>query len=423
MKNVWLVMKHDASVILRQPSFWILAVLLPILLVAFQALAIFKGGEASQAGKSEAQAAVPASLPAIGLVDPAGLLAHFPPGFAADSFVRFADEATARTALKTGIVEQAVYIPEDYLTSGQVTVYDKDFQILSGGSATGVAFSANNAWILGYLIGYNLTGDAQLITALHNPTPGDLAQKHVLNPKVEASTENRALADLVSRLVPYAFYFLLVMGSSYLMRSVVAEKENRTAEVLLVSLDPRQLMVGKILAASLVLVVQVVIWVGGGALALNRGADLLRLGRFEFPPGFLVWALLFLVLGYLLFAAVMAAAGAIATSMREANQAIWLLVVPLMPTLMFGPLLIESPGSPLVLVLSLFPFSSPSAMVTRLAVQAVPLWQIGLSLVLLAATTYVVVGLAARFFRADNFLSAESFNWRRFLGGWRGRQA
>jgi len=119
----------------------------------------------------------------------------------------------------------------------------------------------------------------------------------------------------------------------------------------------------------------------------------------------------------------MAAAGAIANSAREGNQAIWLLVLPLMPVLMFGPLLLESPNSPLVLVLSLFPFSSPAAMVTRLAVQAVPLWQIGLSLALLAGTTYAAVVLGARFFRADNLISAESFSWKRFVGGWRERQA
>jgi len=211
------------------------------------------------------------------------------------------------------------------------------------------------------------------------------------------------------------------MGASYLMRSVVAEKENRTAEVLLVSLDARQLMLGKVLAMSLLVLLQAVIWVGGGALALDRGAELLKLGQFEFPPGFAVWALLFLVLGYLLFASIMAAAGAIAASAREAGQAIWVLVLPLMPTLMFGPEMIETPDSPLVLFLSLFPLSSPSAMVTRLAVQAVPLWQILLSLALLAGTTYAVVVLAARFFRSGNLLSGESFNWRRFVAGWAGR--
>jgi ABC-2 type transport system permease protein len=203
---------------------------------------------------------------------------------------------------------------------------------------------------------------------------------------------------------------------------VVTEKENRTAEVLLVSLDPRQLMVGKVLAMSLIVAVQGTIWVGGGALALDRASDLLKLGQFDFPPGFVVWALLFLVLGYLLFASVMAAAGAIATSAREANQAIWLLVIPLMPTLMFGSMMIESPDSPLVLFLSFFPFSSPGAMVTRLAVQAVPAWQIGLSLALLAGTTYLVVVLAARFFRSGNLLSSQSFNWKRYLAGWKGQQ-
>ena len=58
-------------------------------------------------------------------------------------------------------------------------------------------------------------------------------------------------------------------------------------------------------------------------------------------------------------------------------------------------------------------------MVTRLAVATVPLWQVLLSLGMLAATAYVFVTLSARFFRADNLLSDASFNWRRLLTGWR----
>ena len=159
MKTIWLVMKHDAGVILRQPSFWIVAVLAPILLVAVQAMATFQGSEASQAGKAEAQAPEPSGLPAIGLVDPAGLLARFPPSFGSDWFVRFADEATARTALETGIVEQVLTIPEDYLTSGQVLVYDKDFQIL-GSASMGVAFSSGTAWVLDYHADADVRADA-----------------------------------------------------------------------------------------------------------------------------------------------------------------------------------------------------------------------------------------------------------------------
>ena len=86
---------------------------------------------------------------------------------------------------------------------------------------------------------------------------------------------------------------------------------------------------------------------------------------------------------------------------------------------MFGDLFVEEPNNPLTLVLSLFPFSAPSAMVTRLAVGQVPLWQIIVSLLGLAGTTYLMVVLAARFFRAGNLLSHAPFNWRRLVTGWR----
>jgi ABC-2 type transport system permease protein len=74
-------------------------------------------------------------------------------------------------------------------------------------------------------------------------------------------------------------------------------------------------------------------------------------------------------------------------------------------------------------VLSLFPLSAPGAMVTRLAVAEVPLWQILASLAGLALTTYLTISLAARFFRAGNLLSHDSFNWRRLATGWRGVRA
>jgi ABC-2 type transport system permease protein len=226
------------------------------------------------------------------------------------------------------------------------------------------------------------------------------------------------MAQMVATLLPLVYYFLLLMGSSYLMRSVVAEKENRTAEVLLVSVDPRRLMVGKILAMSVVTLIQVAVWVGGGMLVLNRGSILMNAAAFSFPAGFILWAILFLILGFLLFASIMAAAGAISNSAREANQVIWLLILPQMPVLMFSSLFLEDPNSTFVVIMSLFPFSAPSAMVTRLAMTNVPLWQILVSLAGLALVAYAFVALAARFFRAGNLLSQEGFNWRRLATAW-----
>jgi ABC-2 type transport system permease protein len=420
MRTIWLVIKHDVMATLRQPSFWILTFLMPALLLAYLAYSTIRYSQPdSEADRPEESTSTPADIAAVGLVDEADLLAELPPGFPPDLFVRFADQATARAALENEEIEQYIHIPADYVATGQVTVYDQNFQILQSGENMGLAFHSDNEWVLQYVLDYSLTGDEELVTALRNPTPGALAEWHAVRPPEPTDADSQALAELVSSIVPYGFYFLLLMSSSYLMRAVVAEKENRTVEVLLLSLHPRQLMVGKILAMSLVVLLQVAVWVGGGVLMLDRGADLLRVAEFTFPPGFLIWASLFLILGYLLFASIMTAAGALATNAREGGQMMWLLIIPLMPTLMFGSLFLEEPNNPLVLVLSLFPFSAPSAMVTRLAVAQVPLWQILVSLAGVALTAYLFIALAGRFFRAGNLLSSASFSWRRLATGWR----
>jgi ABC-2 type transport system permease protein len=420
MRSIWLVVKHDVGTTFRQRSFWILSFLMPVLLVGLNAFYAIQDANLGSGGTAEEQtSAASSALPAIGLVDPAGLTAKLPPGFPSDLFTRFPDEASARAALEAGELQQYVLLPADYVKTGEIRVYDRDFQLLASGRDMGVAFHSENEWMLPYLITYNLTGDEHLALALRNPTPGNLAEWHMIRPPTASQAEGQALARLVATVLPYLFYFLLLIGSSFLMRSVVQEKENRTAEVLLLSVSPRQLMVGKIMAGTAVLLVQLTIWVVGGVLALNQGTELLKVAQFHFPPGFLAWAILFLVLGYLLFASAMAASGAIAPTSREGNQMIWLLVIPLMPTLMFASLFAEQPNHPLVVALSLFPLSAPSAMVTRLALTQVPLWQLLLSLAGLAATAYLFVVLAARFFRADNLLSSESFSWRRLATGWR----
>lgn len=421
IRTIWQVIKHDVVATLRERSFWLMTLLMPALLIGLQAYYALENSGASGADYDPDEAAgqnTPKAMSPVGLVDEAGLIASMPAGFPPDLFVPFADQPAARAAMDAGQVAQYVRVPADYVATGQITVFTREFQIM-GSESEGLAFDATNDWVLAYLLGYSLAGDEQVAAALRNPTPAMLATPHDVTPEAAASSEAKALAGVVSSVVPYIFYFLLVMGSSYLMRSVVAEKENRTAEVLLLSLNPRDLLVGKILAISVVLVVQLVFWVGGGVLILNKGADLLQVASFNFPPGFFLWAILFLILGYLLFAAVMAAGGAVSSNARETGAMTFVLIIPLMPTLMFGSLFAEEPNNPLVVGLSLFPFSSPSAMVTRLAVGPVPGWQLAFSLVALVVTTYLFILVAARFFQAGNLLSSAAFSWKRLASGWR----
>jgi ABC-2 type transport system permease protein len=424
MRSIWLVIKHEIGTTLRQRSFWLLTFLMPGLLLAFNAYYVIQDNDLTHArGDEETGVAEEANLamdiPLIGLVDEAGVVAETPATVPPGMFLSFPDEALARAALEAGEIEQYVHIPLDYLATGNVTVYDRNFQISRGGENMGVAFGSANERMLHDLINLNISGDEQLATALMDPVPAAYTERHVVRPPTEANAGDQALAQVVASVMPYIYYFILIIGSSYLMRGVVAEKENRTVEVLLLSLRPRELMAGKILALSLVTLLQSAVWLGGGVLILSRGAGWLNVSGFAFPPGFFFWAILFLLLGFLLYASAMAAAGAIAPNAREGAQVTWLLILPFMPTLMFGRVFLEEPHGTLALILSLFPLSAPSAMVTRLAVAHVPAWQLIVSLLGLAGTTYLTVLWAGRFFRADNLLSNASFNWRRLATGWR----
>jgi ABC-2 type transport system permease protein len=424
MRSIWLVLKYEIRTTLRRRSFWAFTFVVPALLLALQLYYVIRDngldvGAGNTPETTSEEAAAPAEIPVIGLVDEAGLIKEIPAGIPPGVFMPFADEASARAALEAGEIEQYVRIRADYLTSGEVTVYARHFLIHSGGEEMGVAFHSANEWMLSYLLDVNLTGDEQLVADLRNPVPGVFAERHAVNPPPETDNGDRALGVVVASAMPYIYYFILLVVSGYLMRSVAAEKENRTAEVLLLSLNPHDLMLGKLLGLSIVALFQLLVWLGAGIVILDWGSALLDISAFGFSPGFFVWAVLFLVFGYVLYASVMAAGGAIAPNAREAGKVTYLLIVPLLPTLMFSSLFAEEPNGTLALVLSLFPFSAPSAMVTRLAVADVPLWQPVVSLLGLAFTAYVMVLLAARFFRADNLLSDAAFSWQRLATGWR----
>ena len=429
MRNMWLVIKHDIQVILQQRSFWIMTLIMPIVLIGFQAwgattqTGLFDDLTAPVENEATSVPTTAQGLPIIGLVDEGQLIQSTPPDFPNDAFVHFVDEDAARASINADEIVQYVVIPANYVETGNLTVFDKDFRILmDGGPEMGVAFD-NNGHLLQFLIDYNLVADAQFLETLANPVPFQLTEAVSVQPKevvVGGETAvNHVLAATVSSVMPYIFYFLLLMSSSYMMRSVVAEKENRTVEVLLTSMNARTLMIGKLMAMSVIVMIQVIVWIGGSVLILRRGTELLELAAYDFPRGFFVWAFLFLITGYLLFASIMSAAGAIANNIREGGQVTWLLVIPLMPTLMFGRMFVEDPDGMLPMILSMFPLSAPSAMVTRLAVAEVPLWQLFISLAGVSITAYIFIVLSARFFQSQNLLSQQSFDWRRLATGWR----
>jgi len=221
------------------------------------------------------------------------------------------------------------------------------------------------------------------------------------------------------------FFVAFMASSSRLFNSIGTEKENRTLEVLMLSLSPRQLLAGKTLGLGIVSILQTILWVGAIYISFNLGGSTLRLPEnFVFPADILIWSLVFFLGGYGLYASLMAGAGALVPKMKEAGVANYIATFPLFLGYAFGLMapLAKAADSAFLVFLSLFPLTSPIVMVMRVTASTVPLWQLLLSTLLLFVTAYFTLRAVADMFHAQNLLSGQPFSVRRYLGALVGRR-
>ena len=190
-------------------------------------------------------------------------------------------------------------------------------------------------------------------------------------------------------------FMVIFMASQPMLESVLEEKSQRIAEVLLGSANPFQLMCGKLLgtvAGSLT--VFAIYLAGAWALAMYRGwTDQIP---FELVP----WFLIFQIVGVLFYASIFLAVGASVSQLKEAQSMllpVWMLMMSPMFVWIF---IVRDPLGSMATYFSLFPPATPTAMMLRMATgQTIPIWQPLLGIVLLLITTLLIVVLAARIFR------------------------
>jgi ABC-2 type transport system permease protein len=198
------------------------------------------------------------------------------------------------------------------------------------------------------------------------------------------------------------FMIVMLTASSYLMQTVTTEKETRVMEVLMSSISPTQLLAGKIGGLGLVGFVQMVLWLISSLSALTFIPAAAGLGTVS-PESVLV-AIVYFVLGYFIYASLMAGLGALMPGSREAAQYTFFILLPLIAPLYIISAILLEPNGPLAVALSLFPLSAPVVMVMRVTATDVPFIEVLIGAVLMAITAVVVVVLAARLFRAQALL-------------------
>lgn len=241
----------------------------------------------------------------------------------------------------------------------------------------------------------------------------------VVNVSETGEARSQELYQIISFIIDFLFYMVLLIYGQMIIRSIIEEKSSDIVEVMVSSLRPWELMLGKIIGVGAVGLAQLAVWgvviglvalvglTGGGAALAEAGLDL---SAIALPWGTTLLVLLFLVLGYLLYAGLFAGTGATISSESDAQQAALpvtlLIVVPFIAV----QGIIQSPNSVWAVVFSLVPFFSPLAMPPRLMITSVPAWQVATSIVLLIACVLGAAWVAGRIYRVGILMKGQRAN-------------
>jgi ABC-2 type transport system permease protein len=238
----------------------------------------------------------------------------------------------------------------------------------------------------------------------------------------EASGGTEAFAAL-GFIMGFLIYITMLIYGSVVMQGVIQEKTNRVVEVIISSVSPFDLLMGKVLGIGAMGLLQMSFWailIAGGSMfsgviismfldpaSLNIPTtasrdELLAAANITIPvidPFIFVWFVLFFLLGYLLYASLFSAIGSSVEQQQDAQSLMLPVMLPIIMSMVFMQSTIEAPNSTLSVVLSMIPFTSPISMMVRFAVTDVPIWQMLLSFSILVSTFIGSIWVSARIYR------------------------
>lgn len=270
----------------------------------------------------------------------------------------------------------------------------------------------------------------------------------------EEKESNTLITMGIAYLLSFLMYMMVLMMGNQIMQGVIEEKNNRVVEVIISSVKPIHLMMGKILGLAAVSLVQIFIWIiltlGLSTVGINiiteknhianvaqvqgasqnvmveQGADQANMPS-NVAPGegenfisalkgqnysLIIGGFIFyFIAGFLLYAAMFAAIGSAVENISDTQQLVMPITLPLILALVVMISGIKSPDGSLAFWFSIIPFTSPIVMLTRLPF-GVPTWQLALSASLLVITFVVITWLAAKIYRVGILMYGKKYSWK-----------
>jgi ABC-2 type transport system permease protein len=379
VNKILLIASNTYRLRIRSGAFLFLTFALPIIMVAIGVISAISERDR-------------ASLETMGYIDQTNQLADVTSieteGITL-ALVKLETEELAQEAYINGKVDGYLLIPGGFFEGEPVTFYGEE----SPGSTLwmGIRLFMRQALFP------NVSDD--VLERVENPS-------QVTHVSLATGTEISSEVGLVvyfaaPAVVAIMFALAVSFMTGQLGSAVVREKEMRVMEIVITSLRPVELVGGKVLGMSLLALTQFGIWTVGAMIAvLLFMSGELDLQSLVIPWSSVLWGVLLIVPGYLLFAVLGAGAGVIAGDSQQAQQVAGMAGLFVFMPMWFLPTLIERPNNSFALAMTLFPLTSPMVVLMRMTVSDVPIWQLVASLTLLVVSVVVAIWAFARIFRA-----------------------
>ncbi len=399
MKNIILIAKREFFTQVKKKSFVILTLLTPLLIIVF-------GGVVSlmfQANETQMQ---------ISVIDKSGL---FKDKLKSDQNIRyvFSSEETEKSLIKaletTEEMNGVMIIPKK-----EIHELENSIEILTNKNLNNEA-RRNIAGNISEIIKVEKINALGINTAqIEDLNKG--VNLHVVNVLEKEKKQDSFLIGVKSGLsmfLMYCVFTFIMMYGIRVMRSVLEEKNNRVVEILISSVKPFELMMGKILGVTGVALVQFGVWVvmifasvmtlGSSNVGMLGGASnvvqmvLSALSQINYGLILFVFVIYFL-LGYLFYSAMYAAIGSAVDNETETQQFTLFAILPMMLGFYGSITIMNNPDGPMSFWLSMIPFTSPIAMLARIPFD-VPVWELVLSIGILLVSTLGMVFIASKIYR------------------------
>jgi ABC-2 type transport system permease protein len=298
----------------------------------------------------------------------------------------FQTEAAARSALEAGQIQAYYVLPEDYLSTGRLSLVHMG-EVKSPASRQFYAFlSANLLREIGPQTATRLVEGAEVI---------------VQSPDGSRSISRDSWFNVMLPMISGVVFIIAMFSTGgYLMQAVVEEKENRTMEVIITSVSPNQFMAGKIIGDTTIGLTLILLWIVFAVVVVLVGrnyADFLR--TIQITPQTVLLLVFIMLPAFVMISALMAAIGATVSEAREGQQMVSIISLPIWIPYMLITLLVGNPNSPIAVGLSLFPLTAPLTMLMRDGMTILPAWQIALSAGIEVLSAIGAIWLAGRVFR------------------------